>query len=225
MVICARMVLSVATTAITLNVEGLKPATVRYTKLSGAGDAASCSGDTALTAMAATTIYSTDVMTSVSAMARGMSRRGDLASSTTLARSSKPIKAKNASRLANAMPDNVAASSGGTATRTGTNATPECIAVAMISSSPPTSISVNRLASRTDSKMPHAATAPSTMMIAPAINGVGSSTNCLTYPLPPSVTAADATMPVASVSRPTAVDNRRDPNAARMYAASPALTG
>ena len=45
-------------------------------------------------------------------MARGMSRCGNFASSTTLAKSSNPTNAKNARRLANAMPDNVAASSG-----------------------------------------------------------------------------------------------------------------
>ena len=44
-------------------------------------------------------------------MARGISRRGSLASSTTLARSSNPMKAKKASRLPNPMPDSAATSS------------------------------------------------------------------------------------------------------------------
>ena len=43
-------------------------------------------------------------------MARGMSRCGTFASSTTFAKSSNPTNAKNASRLANAMPDRVVAS-------------------------------------------------------------------------------------------------------------------
>jgi hypothetical protein len=46
-------------------------------------------------------------------MARGMSRCGTLASSTMLARSSKPMKAKKASSPPKAMPDSAAAFSGG----------------------------------------------------------------------------------------------------------------
>ena len=86
--------------AMRLMVTGLTFAIVWNTRLSGADEAASSPTGTAATATAATATYSTVLMTSVSAMARGMSRCGALASSTTLARSSKPMKAKNASRLA-----------------------------------------------------------------------------------------------------------------------------
>ena len=52
-------------------------------------------------------------------------------------------------------------SSGGGCTSAATIGSSTCTAAAMIASRPPTSISVNRLASSTDSRMPHAATAPS----------------------------------------------------------------
>jgi hypothetical protein len=107
------MVFSVETIAIALNVAEFVAATEANTRLSGAGEAARTAGATALTEIAAITTYSMDVISSVSAMARGMFRCGFLASSTTLARSSKPTKAKNASRLANVIPERTPASSGG----------------------------------------------------------------------------------------------------------------
>ena len=65
-----------------------------------------------LIAVAATATYRMVEMSSVSTMARGISRCGTLASSTTLAKSSNPMKAKNASKLAKAMPDSTPASTG-----------------------------------------------------------------------------------------------------------------
>jgi superfamily II DNA or RNA helicase len=60
-----------------------------------------------------TSTYRTVEMPRVSTMARGMSRCGTFASSTTLAKSSNPMKAKNPSRLPKPMPDKATAFSGG----------------------------------------------------------------------------------------------------------------
>ena len=71
-------------------------------------------------------------MISVSTMAMGRSRCGTLASSATLTKSSKPMNAKNASRLANAMPDMVANSNGGKLSSTGPTGTSARAAATMM---------------------------------------------------------------------------------------------
>ncbi|TWH94273.1 hypothetical protein IQ17_06819 [Bradyrhizobium daqingense] len=104
---------SVDKIAMTLNVIGLILVTEMNTKLNGADEFARTCGCTTLTEIAAMRMYNTEVIRSVSAMARGTFRCGSFASSTTLARSSKPTKAKNASRLAKVIPERTFTSMGG----------------------------------------------------------------------------------------------------------------
>src|ERR1041385_4568877 len=101
MVICAMMVLSVATIAMALMAAGLIPATSWNSKLNGAELAASLSIGSAVTAIAAIKTYSVVVTTSVTAMAMGTFLSGAFVSSAMFVRSSKPVNAKYASRPAN----------------------------------------------------------------------------------------------------------------------------
>src|SRR4051812_48264568 len=144
--------------------------------LSGAGLLASCSIGTAVTAIAAISTYSSVVTTSVIAMAIGTLRSGAWTSSAMLVRSSNPVKAKKASRLAKDSPTSVAGLDGidSSAAPIGTCA---CVAETMITNSPATSITVKTLASTTDSTTPQADTKPSTTTTIATIKGCGRSTN------------------------------------------------
>ncbi len=153
-------------------------------------------------------------MTSVIAIASGRLRSGSCVSSTMLVRSSKPMNAKNASRLAKPTPIQAPASGGGSVSSALPMGVPACAAAAMIAIRPASSMSVDAvLASRTDSRTPHAQTRPTAITIADTTTGCGRSTKVAMYPADPSVTVADAMTAVPIIAMPVAVDNRREPNA------------